>query len=236
MHNCIVRSKFKNILIMKKISLFFIVAIFCISAHSHVDSLFCSHPQINLKVEAATNFPFGTMNNYYHNSPGVDINVKCLLTKRLGVGISSGFEYFYAKYWGNTYWNNYSNINFYIIPIRASINYFLLTKWFKPYLGFEFGLNLTNLKYVSANYDINTANYIFLHRNSFHARFGDAPVAGIQIDIAKTFALDINSKINYISNLSNSVIETTNQISDYYSISAGLVYKFGVKKQELSKK
>lgn len=211
-------QSFRNILSMRKICLFYILLLFCISVRS----------QINVKVGIATNFPTGTMKDYYKSSPGVDVNAKYLIANKLGIGISSGFQHFYTKDWGL----DYTDISFNIIPIRASLNYYFWTHRFKPYLGFEFGLNLTDLKYTYNYYDIYKGYNTLLHRDYFHTLFGAAPVAGFQINIGSSFALDLNSKLNYLSKAS---IETPSQIAKYVGVNAGMIYRFGGKTQALPK-
>lgn len=202
---CLIRK----FLIMKKINLFFIVMLFCISANS----------QIDVKVGLTGDFSFGTMSHYYYGGPGVDINVKYIIENRLGIGISTGFQYFFNKKWEN----EYDDINFEIVPIRASINYYLLTDWIKPYVGCELGLNFTDLNYSFEYYDAYEGYSYPEHSDYSHTRFGIAPVAGFQIDFGSALALDLNAKLNLISEVSSTAAYES---ATYLGFNFGLVYRF----------
>jgi opacity protein-like surface antigen len=194
---------------MKRVNLIFLALLLCISVHS----------QINVKVELNGNFAIGKMADYFVGGPGADINVKYLIENKLGIGITAGFQHFFAKDWEG----GYDDIGMDIIPIRGLLSYYFGENSVRPYLGGELGLNLTTIKYTYDYYDNYGGYSSLIYYNYSHTRFGAALVAGLQFDLTSNLALDLNAKLNLISKVSD---EAPEQSASYIGFNFGLVYKF----------
>jgi hypothetical protein len=178
-----------------------------------------TNAQLNVKAGLTANLPFRKMGQYYAGGPGVDVNVKYIIANKWGIGISSGFQHFFAKDWGDIY----DDINFNIVPVRAWASYYLGTGSVKSYLGCELGLNMTELTYTFDFYDAYQGYTYEISSEYSSTRFGIAPLIGIQIDLGSLLALDINTKINLINKVGD---DAPKQTATYLGANIGLVFKF----------
>jgi hypothetical protein len=197
---------------MKRSLLFFTIMFFC----------FVVNAQLNVKVGLTANLSLLKMKDYYYGGPGVDVNVKYLFAGKYGIGISSGFQHFFSKDWGE----DYEDINFNIIPIRLSLTYYIGNGPLVPYVGVEIGHNITKLTYTYRYYVYNPYSYSYYEYEDekyHHGRFGIAPVIGIQVNMGSLLALDINTKMNLIAKFDGA----TEQSATYAGLNIGLIVKLG---------
>jgi hypothetical protein len=182
-----------------------------------------ANAQVNVKVGLAGSAAIGDMSDYYDGGPGVDVNVSYLIAHKIGVGISTGFQHFFAKDWDGC-----DDIDFNIIPIHLSVAYFLGDRKFKPYFGGEFGLNFSELSYFY------TYDYYDAFRDTWYSadedleysypRFGAAPVIGFQLSFSKLLAFDLSTKLNLVSGVDE--VNSEKQSATYFSLYLGLAFRF----------
>jgi hypothetical protein len=183
--------------------------------------------QLAIKIGLTGNAAIGDMSDYYGGGPGVDANIKYIIAHKFGLGISTGFQHFFANEWDDEY-NDYDDEDFNIIPIHLSFAYYLGTRKFKPYFGAELGINISNLSYSDdySWYDAYqetwyTDNYDYEYSNT---RFGAAPVIGFQVDFGNSkVALDVNAKVNLLSGVDDDNSEK--QSATYIGLNLGLVIR-----------
>jgi hypothetical protein len=197
---------------MKKNILFLALMFFYLSAHG----------QFHLKIGLAASVATGDMNDYYYGGPGVDVNAKYLIAGKFGIGVTSGFQHFFGKDWGDIY----DNISFNIVPIRGSFGYYFGKGVFRPYVGAELGLNLTKLTYSYDYYDVYNGYTTVVDNEYSHARFGAVPFTGFLINLGKIIALDFNLKYNLIAKAGD---DSPKQNATYLSANFGVVFKIGEK-------
>jgi hypothetical protein len=198
---------------MKRSIFFFAVLLLSVSTNAQ----FCA------KIGLTGSLAIGDMSDYYDGGPGIDLNVKYLIANKYGIGISSGFQYFFSKEW-----NGFDDVEYDIIPIRLSFAYYLGQKKFRPYFGAELGLNISELSYTYEYEYYDAFRDIWYSAGDdseySNARFGAAPVLGFQLDFNRLIALDVNTKVNFLTGVEEG--DEDKQAASYLNLNLGLVFKF----------
>ena len=197
---------------MKANILFLLVAFLCVDAHA----------QFGVRVGLCGGVPVGDMKTYYGGGVGADVQLKYFLTPNLAVGVGSGFQHFFAKDWGD----DYSDVNYNVVPVRFSVTYYLSLGPVKPYVGAEVGPTMTDLQYTYKYfmYSYYYGGFNETEQSDYsHTRFGGAVVLGLESSLGGIFAIDVNVKYNSVSNVSDSAPE---QNTSYLFTNIGLAVKF----------
>lgn len=193
---------------MKKNILLFILLSYCLAGYS----------QFTIKAGLTGNFAFDKMAKNFVGGPGVDINAKYVIAGRIGIGVSTGFQHFFAKDWGD----GYDDIGLDVVPLRLSVNYYF-GEIVKPYIGCELGVNFTDLKYTYNYYDVYGDYYSLLHYDYPNKRFGAAVLVGLQVGMGNLLALDLNVKVNQLAEVGS---DAPKESASYVGLNIGLLFKF----------
>ena len=177
--------------------------------------------QFNVKVGLCGGIPVGDMKTYYGGGVGTEGQAKVFLTSNLAIGVSSGFQHFFAKDWGSIY----SDISYNIVPVRFSVSYYLSPGPLRPYLGAEVGPSMTELTFTYKYYYYSYYGGWYERANSdySHTRVGGAAFVGLESSLGSILAIDVNAKYNTISNVSDSAPE---QNASYLFTEICFVFKF----------
>ena len=166
-----------------------------------------------VKIEIGPQFN-GSMGSDFSSGTGFCIDAKYMVTKSIDIGLSIGFQHlFMASGWQERWYQqwhyNYSNANENLTPIRATFTYYFGDKLVKPYLGIETGV--TKFHKI---YDYADSSYGTLTDDVVESHFAFALNSGLDFELGKTVAIDLNLKYNG-GDLS------------YVSAKIGLVFTFG---------
>jgi outer membrane protein W len=169
-----------------KIKLIFIALLFVI---------FIGKGYSQIKVEANTqiNIPFHAD---FSLGVGAGLDIKYMINNNIGVGLVYGFQHFFmASDWKQRWYEKWSTVyteaDYNLMPFRASFTYLFSGEMFRPYIGLEAGVNRIHwvYSYKYSGYGELTDDYTETH-------IALAPNAGIEVQMGKRIAFDLNLKYN----------------------------------------
>jgi hypothetical protein len=171
--------------------------------------------QFILRAGLAGGVPTGTMADGYKATAGVEVSLKYALSNQVTIGVTSGFQHFFNKDW-----TGYQDINFNMVPVRASFTYYLAPGIVRPYIGAEAGIHMTELSYSYYLYGYYYSGWY--SRDYSHTRFGIVPMAGIEFG-SGPFAFDLSARYTSVAEVSS---DAPAQDISFLSAGFGAVIRF----------
>ena len=165
-------------------------------------------PRFKLGINGGVQLPMGDLRDpdrtYLYFGGG--ISAEFLIIQRIGVGISAG-------YYGYEVESGSIKTLCSFMPITLTGKFYVLTKGFQPYVGFDAGLYVMGAKITIEGYgsESNSKSY-----------FGVAPVAGFQCKLSNALALDINARYPFVFVKNEIITKTINLLGG----NIGLVFSF----------
>ncbi|MCX6329483.1 MAG: outer membrane beta-barrel protein [Bacteroidia bacterium] len=168
-----------------------------------------TNAQLALKFGLTGNAALGDMSDSWDGGPGAHLGLEYMIAKHFNLGISSGFQHFFAS---NDLDEAVDDPGLNIVPIRLSFAYYIGERKFRPYFGAELGPT-----FVKWGWTIDDKDY-----EDDNTYFGAAPVIGLYINFGDSkVGADVNTKLNFFGGGDSDIDKPF-----YIGLNLGLVFRF----------